>query len=454
MIRTDSRKIQPGDTFVALDGISSNGSQYIGSAIEKGAVKIVCREGSYSVETINVPDPRKYLEGMLKEAYGSIISQMTLIGVTGTNGKTSTCYFISEALNALGRKCAYIGTIGFYMGEKVCDLPNTSVDICHLYELLLTAHEKGFDTVALEASSQGLDLGRFNTISFDVAAFTNLTEDHLDYHKTFDEYARCKRMLFDKLKDGGTAVLNTDDPYHTRFIPSEGRKLITFGTGDTDIKITGIESGDVTALSFNAFGKEYHVKTEIMGEYNMYNLLTCMGCLCAIGISPDDICKEISDVQLPPGRMERYKYKTNTVIIDYAHTPDAFAKVYEAIIPLRPEHIITVFGCTGDREREKRPKMTRMALENSDFVFITSDDLHHDTPESITADMLKGNEDLSNYEVDYDRESAERKALKMLKERDVLLLLGLGHQDTISVGDTFIHHSDAEVLHRFMEEEQ
>lgn len=454
MIRTDSRKIQPGDTFVALDGISSNGSQYIGSAIEKGAVKIVCREGSYSVETENVPDPRKRLEEMLAEAYGSIISRMTLIGVTGTNGKTSTCYFLSEALNALGRKCAYIGTIGFYMGEKVCDLPNTSVDICHLYELLLEAHEKGYDTVALEASSQGLALGRLNTIRFDVAAFTNLTEDHLDFHKTFDEYARSKRMLFDMLKEGGTAVVNADDPYYTGFLPDEGRKLITFGTGDTDIKIIGIESGDVTEFRFNAFGREYRAQTDIIGEYNVYNLITCMGCMCAIGIPADDMLKVLSEVQLPPGRMERYRYKNNTIIVDFAHTPDAFAKIYEAIFPLHPEHVITVFGCTGEREREKRPKMTRLALENSDHVFISSDDLHHEAPESITADMLEGNEDLSNYEVDYDRASAICGALKMLKERDVLLLLGLGPQNTISVGDTFIPHSDAEVVRQFIEEEQ
>lgn len=446
MIRTDSRKIQPGDTFVALDGISSNGADYIDSAIEKGASRIVCREGSYSVETINVPDPRKYLEGMLEEAYGDIISKMTLIGVTGTNGKTSTCYFISEALNLLGIKCAYIGTIGFYMGEKVSSLPNTSVDICHLYELLLKAHENGYDHVALEASSQGLDLDRFNTISFDVAAFTNLTEDHLDYHKTFEAYALCKKRLFESLKDGGTTVLNTDDPYYTYFLPEAGGKLITYGKGDTDFRIINIENGDVTKLAFSAYGREYSIETDIIGEYNMYNLMTCMACMYAVGIPMEDIVRVIPQIKLPAGRMERYRYGTNTIFIDYAHTPDAFEKVYETIKPLKPENIYTVFGCTGNREREKRPKMTRIALENSDFAFITSDDLYYDTPESITADMLKGNEDLNNYEVDYDRASAIRKAVKRMKDRDVCLLFGLGHQQTINVCGKPVRHSDQETV--------
>ena len=450
MIRTDSRKVKPGDTFIALKGISSNGDEYIESAIANGAAKIVCTEGTYSVETINVPDTRKYLEQALEEEYGDVISRMTLIGLTGTNGKTSTCYFISEALNALGRKCAYIGTIGFYMGEKVCSLPNTSVDLCHLYELLLTAHENGYDTVALEASSQGLDMGRFNTISFDVAAFTNLTEDHLDYHKTFEAYALCKQMLFKKLKDGGTTILNTDDPYYSYFLPGENGlksgRLITFGTGECDFRILDVDVQDVTTLKFSAYGREYTVETDMIGMHNMYNLVTCIACLYAIGISMDEILNVIPQVHLPAGRMERYRYGSNTVFVDFAHTPDAFEKIYEAVAPLKNGRIYTIFGCTGSREREKRPVMTRLALENSDYVIISSDDLHFENPDSITADMLEGNEKFINYEVNYDRPTAIRKAMSMMKDKDILFLLGLGHQDSIDINGKAVHHSDREVV--------
>ena len=453
MIRTDSRKVQPGDTFVALSGVGSNGADYIDSAIANGAVRIVCSEGTYDVETINTPDTRKYLEELLVSEYGDIVSQMKLIGVTGTNGKTSTCYMISRMLTRLGYKCAYIGTIGFYLGEKVCSLPNTSVDICHLYELLLQAHEAGYDYVALEASSQGLDKDRLNTINFDVAAFTNLTEEHLDYHKTFESYALCKQRLFKQLKSGAASVINIDDQYYRYFLPEDGKGLITYGFGESDFQILDFSGTKETTLRFKAYGKEYTVTTDMIGVHNMYNLITCMACINALGIPMDDIVGAVDAAELPEGRMEVYNYKNSRILIDYAHTPDGFEKIFSTIKALKPNKIYSIFGCCGERERGKRPKMTRIALENSDHLIISSDDLFNEEPEHILKDMLEGNEAMTNYEICMDRPAAIRKAMAMLGDGDFLLLLGLGHQQTINVKGVDIHHNDKEIMLEVMAEE-
>ena len=191
-IKSDSRKINKGDIFVAIDGISSNGSDYIESAIKNGASKIVTKEGSFSVETINVDNPKEYLTNYLKDNYNKYLDEMTIIGITGTNGKKTSAYLIYQALNLLGKRCAYIGTIGFYMEDKVCNLPNTSVDTCDIYDMLIKCYHDDYKCVIMEVSSQGLSYNRFDGLSFDYAIFTNLTRDHLDYHKTMENYVLAK----------------------------------------------------------------------------------------------------------------------------------------------------------------------------------------------------------------------------------------------------------------------
>lgn len=212
-IKTNSRKVKPGDTFVALRGISSDGHSYIDKAIEAGATKIIAEEGNYSVETVIVKDTRIYLEELLYKTYKDMLDDMTIIGLTGTNGKTTSCFLIYEALNALKTKCAYIGTIGFYLEDKVCDLPNTSPDICDLYEMFIESYNNGYKHIVMEVSSQGLSYGRLNKIPFDIALFTNLTQDHLDYHKTMENYALAKTKLFHQLKENGVSIVNIDDSY-------------------------------------------------------------------------------------------------------------------------------------------------------------------------------------------------------------------------------------------------
>ncbi|MCF0228601.1 MAG: UDP-N-acetylmuramoyl-L-alanyl-D-glutamate--2,6-diaminopimelate ligase [Parasporobacterium sp.] len=444
MIRTDSRKVQKGDTFVALPGISSNGDQYIAKAIAAGAQCIVCREGRYDVETVNTGNPRKYLEELLVKEYGDIISSMTLIALTGTNGKTTTCYLIAQALNRMGRPCGYIGTIGFYLGEKVRDLPNTSVDICELYGLLLEAHEKGFDTVALEASSQGLDLGRLNTLKFDAAVFTNLTEDHLDYHKTMDRYAEAKQILFRNLKPVGKALVNSDDPYAQKFMLNPGRTY-TYGIRSGDYKAECFSYDAGTELTYSAGAGVYKVRTALMGDYNVYNTLAVIGVLDILGLAHEDIVKALEGLMAPDGRCDVIPYNSAAVVIDYAHTPDAVENIIKTAEGFTRGRMLAVFGCTGDREREKRPVMTRLVLANCSYAIITDDDPHTEPEQQIIDDMLEGNT-FDNYEVCPDRREAIHRGMDMLQPGDSLLILGKGHENFIVMNGYSIPHNDRKAV--------
>lgn len=442
---------------MALPGISSDGDRYIQKAIEAGASMIVCRNQPSGAEVpgvsyIYTENPRRYLEGLLAKAYGDVIGRMTLIALTGTNGKTTTCYLIAQALNRLGRKCAYIGTIGFYMGEKVRNLPNTSVDICDLYELLLEAHEAGFDTVALEASSQGIDMGRLNTLSFDIAAFTNLTEDHLDYHKTMERYAMAKQWLFRHIKPGGTALVNADDPYKDCFI-LDGNTTRTYGLDAGDYRAADYQFGQGTLLHYicpgKCSGKVYESHTALIGRYNVYNTMAVIGVLHILGYEPEDISKALEGLQAPDGRCDTISYKDAHIIIDYAHTPDAVEKIMETAREFTTGKMYVVFGCTGDREREKRPVMTQLVLGGCHYAIITDDDVHSEPEQQIVDDMLQGNT-CTNYEVCLDRKEAIRRAMELLEAGDSLLILGKGHEEFIIMDGYKIPHNDRKAVLELM----
>lgn len=441
-IKTDSRKIRSGDTFVALRGISSDGHDYIDKAIENGAARIIAEEGSYSVETIIVEDSRKYLEELLKREYGYILDEMKIIGVTGTNGKTTSCYLIYQALNKLNIPCSYIGTIGYYLDKKVKSLPNTSVDLADLYELLVDSYENGFKYVALEVSSQGLAYGRFNGIQFDIAGFTNLTQDHLDFHHTMQGYALAKQQLFKQLKGNGIAIINGDDEYKNIYL-LDYNKNITYGFNSSDYQVTSYKTySDQTVFSY--FHKsDYTVKSDLVGKYNISNLLLTISILNQLGISLEKINSVISLLQSPPGRMDKITYDNNLIIIDYAHTPDAIENIINSAKEFTKGNIYAVFGCTGERDKLKRPIMTRLVLDNVTSAVITIDDPHNEDPKLIVQDMIEGVTS-TNYEICLDRGKAIELGLKLLVKDDTLLILGKGHESVIIIGDKRIPFNDKE----------
>lgn len=449
-IKTDSRKIVKGDIFVALRGITSDGHDYIDRAIKNGASCVVLEKpGNYGIKTIVVKDTREYLNQYLYEHYGSIIDKMVIIGITGTNGKTTIAYLINEALNKLGLKSAYIGTIGFYMQDFIRPIPNTSPEVSEIYSMILEAYEKGCKYFIMEASSQGLANKRLETIKFDYAIFTNLTEDHLDFHKTMHNYALAKQLLFKKLKPNGKAIVNIDDAYKDYFLLKENSN-ITYGYNLSDYQLLDSHTTlNGSQFKYQHQNSQYIINTKLIGDYNVYNALVTAIILTELGIKQNDINKVMNQVESPKGRMDIVKYKKNIIVIDYAHTPDALTKVITTIKSMTKGNTYVVFGCTGDREREKRPIMTAIATSLVSKVIITSDDLHFEDPNQIVNDMLKGLKN-NNYEVCMDRKEAVQKGIDLLTDNDSLLILGKGHEEAIVIGKERIPFNDKKAVLNYL----
>lgn len=440
-IKADSRKVVKDDIFVALRGISSNGLDYIDSAIKNGASKLIVDvDGDYSIPYEVVPDTREYLNNYLITNYSENINSMNVIGITGTNGKTTTAYLLYQALNKLGSKTAYIGTLGFYLEDgRVCSLPNTSPDICDMYDLLMSAYHLGYKNVVVEASSQGLLNERLKGIKFSYGIFTNLTQDHLDEHKTMENYALAKRIMFDNLKENGISILNYDDKYKDYY---KTNNTIYYGFNGGEFKINSVRySNQNTSFTYSYDNNNYEINSNLLGDYNVYNLLSVIVVLTLMKYNFDEVKKVISQLTNPDGRLDIVKYGTNSIIIDYAHTPDAIEKVLGTAKLITTGNIYVVFGCTGDRDRTKRPIMMNIVTSNSKYAVVTIDDPHNEEPMHIVEDMLEGNKN-NNYEIILDRGKAIEKGLSLLKENDTLLILGKGHEEFIIMKDKRIPFND------------
>ena len=440
MIRTDSRKVRKGDIFVALPGIKSDGHDYVYDAIRNGASSVVVTHGNYDVDTIIVSDTRKYLEDYVLTNYSNIIDNMVIIGVTGTNGKTTVSHLIYQSLNKLGVKCSMIGTLGYYKNNKICDLYNTSPDLAVMYELLVDSYNSGYKCVVVEASSQGLYENRFFGIRFDYALFTNISQDHLDYHKDFKHYVAAKNKLFLQLKKDGIGIVNGDDSYSSSFLCDN---RITYGFGECDYRVLCFSDG-----SFDfSHGDIYKIFHNLVGRYNVYNLMCCIVLLESMGFKYEQYSSIFKAVSSPKGRMEVYNYMDNRIIVDYAHTPDAIKNVISSIDNYNK--IYAVFGCTGNRDRLKRPIMTKILVEACDYVIITSDDLYDESFDSIVSDMTNGI-NYSNYCICRDRGLAIEKGISLLDSNDVLLVLGKGHEEFIKIGFERIPFNDGKFILDFI----
>ena len=416
MLQNDSRKICKGDAFIAICGIKGDGHDYIKDAINRGCSKVICEHGNYDFNNIEIVDNTKeYLDSYIKNRYVDIIKNLKLIGITGTNGKTTTSYLIYQALNRVGIKCAYIGTIGFYMNSYKYDNINTTPDILSLYHMLIECVRNNIEYVVMEVSSQGLYYDRVKYLEFDYAVFTNLTLDHLDFHKTMDNYLICKKKLFSMLKDNGISIINSDDKYYQEFITNN---TIKYGVcGDYKISDRNDYSFKVNNILYN---------TKLIGNYNIYNICVVIIILELLNIDSNKIKNIVSKLESAPGRMDKINYKDSTIIIDYAHTPDAVEKVIKSVSD--KGRVITIIGCGGNRDTTKRKIMGKIALDNSDYVIYTSDNPRYEDPYDIILDMIQLL-DSFNYEIEVNRKKAIIKGVQMLKKGDILLILGKGHED-------------------------
>lgn len=440
-IKSDSRKIEPGDTFIALNYVN-DGHKYILDAIERGASKVIVEDGLYSVDTLLVKDTHEYLVKYLKDNYGDDISTLKLIGMTGTNGKTTTCYLLHKALNKLGKKCAYIGTLGFYIDDKIMDLNNTTPDILDLYEMLIMSKNNNCEYVVMEVSSHALSLDRVKGLEFDIACFSNLTQDHLDYHINMDNYLHEKQKLFKMLKDRRLAFINVDDEHSKDFIMEENNN-ITYGFKDSNYQVTSYNT-TLCGSKFIINDKDVY-ETKLLGKHNIYNLTNIIAILNEIGYNYDDIKDVINNLNSPTGRMDSVNFGNNTIIIDYAHTPDAVDNVLKSVRELNPEHVYTIVGCGGDRDRSKRPIMASFATDLSDYVIFTSDNPRTEDPNKIIEDMVQ-KLDKNNYEIEVNREKAIIRGIQLLEENDILMILGKGHETYQIIGTKKIDFDDKKIV--------
>lgn len=443
-IKTDSRKVVAGDTFVAIKGLTVDGHDFIEKAIENGAVKIVCEHGSYSVETLVVPNTKEWLQQYLLDNYKEEVNKIKLIGMTGTNGKTTTCFLTYQMLLSLGKKAAYMGTIGFYMPGVKRELNNTTPEILDVYSMITEAIEAGCEYFVMEVSSHSLVQKRIEGLEFTVEAFSNLTEDHLDFHKTMENYLHAKMLILDQLK--GTIIVNSDDAYAKYF---ETKSYKTLGYNGKDYQILNYEETPKgTLITFKA-DKEYKVETNLKCKYNVYNYLTALEILNTLGFRIEDIINITKDINAPRGRCEQIRVRNSYAVIDYAHTPDAVEKIITSFLENKKGRIITIVGCGGDRDPLKRPIMGEIASRLSDYVIFTSDNPRTEDPNKILEDILKG-VTKDNYEVEIDRPTAIRKGLDMLGDNDVLLILGKGHEDYQIIGHTKHHLDDLEEVKKYL----
>lgn len=445
-IKYNSKEIQKGDTFIALK-TNNDGHKYINDAIKNGATKIVAEYGNYPVETLLVDNTKEYLVKYLYDNYYKEIEDLTLIGVTGTNGKTTTCMLIHNMLNKLGRKTAYIGTNGFYINTFIKDLPNTTPEIIDIYELLLEAKEEACEFVCIEASSHGLDQKRLENLKFDYAIFTNLTHEHLGYHKTMKNYALAKQKLFTMLRNNKYAIINNDDNYKNYFILKENNNITySLNNGNYYVKEYKIttQNNIFTVVNNN---KEYTFTTKLLGKHNIYNNLASIIVLNKIGYSFEEINNVLTIVSGPKGRMENISYNNNNIIIDYAHTPDGIANVLNTAKELHPNKIITIVGCGGGTgsDRTKRSEMGNLVLSLSDKTIFTNDNPRDEDPNQIINDLLKEKIN-NNYIIELDRKKAINKGINMLTNNDILLILGKGHENYQIIGNKKTHFNDKETV--------
>jgi UDP-N-acetylmuramoyl-L-alanyl-D-glutamate--2,6-diaminopimelate ligase len=458
----DSRRATPGTLFFALRGARTDGAQFVAQATEKGAIAIVSDAAlpACAPFLIRVPDARAAMADMAAAFYGQPADKLKVMGVTGTNGKTTTAFLVKHLLDADQRRCGLIGTVKYCIGETEIDAPRTTPESLDLQELLAQMLQAGNKAVAMEVSSHALVQHRTRSINFDTAVFTNLTQDHLDYHETMEQYFEAKAWLFESLavqsKKKGRAVINIDDRYGHRLSERFKRKVpvVTYGQRvGSDFRATDVRfdaTGSVYHLE--ARGRSYLVRLPLIGSFNIYNSLAAIAAAASMGMELRAAVAAISNAPQVPGRLERVRAKRSfQVFVDYAHTEDALRNVLRTLRELTPNRLITVFGCGGDRDRTKRPLMAAASEEFSDWSILTSDNPRTEDPAQILSEVRAGLR-TNCYEEIPDRTEAIRKAVTLALPGDIVLIAGKGHETYQEFADRKIPFDDSAVARRAIEE--
>jgi len=458
-ISDHSQSVKEGYIFVARRGTKLNGKEFIPEAIKRGA-KLIIQEDSIDLDLyapqIRLKDFKETLGKLLSRFYDYPQNSITLVGITGTNGKTSSTFFIKALSSALGVKSGYIGSIYYDVGE-VLPSRETTPSSFELFPFLKKAKDLGIKLLALEVSSHALDQDRIFGLNFSACGFTNLSRDHLDYHGDMESYFQAKKKLFTKyLKEDGAAVISFETEYGRRLfkeLKASRPALRLIFVNDDFFRVALIRRTPFLELTMEIAGKTYNVKTRLVGDFQAKNLGVALGVLYALGFPVDDLVKALPNLTNPPGRLELVGEKNGAyVFVDYAHTPDALRSALESLAPLQRNRLIVLFGCGGNRDAGKRPLMGKVAEELSDLIILTSDNPRFEDPKMIIEDIKKGLTGMKPCYVWVDREEAIKSALEMLRAGDVLLIAGKGHEDYQEVQGKRIPFSDREVVKRLLSE--
>ena len=448
-ITDDTRKVQKGNLFVCIKGNSFDGHDAAAEMLEKGAAAVVCQRDLGLGEKQIIVDNTRFFYGKLCSAwFGHPERKLKMLGVTGTNGKTTTTSVIKHILMTTGHKTGLVGTIQNEIGDQVLHTDNTTPMTYDFMQLLAKMADAGCEYVVMEVSSFGLCQYRIGASYFDVAVFTNLTQDHLDYHKDMEDYYQAKKMLFDICD---TAIINADDDYGKRLYGEVSCKKLSFSVKENaDYYADGIKIKSTGSSFWFCSGDKSHlIKTRMPGAFNVSNITAAIAACLEEGLSIDNIIPAIEEYNGVKGRCEVIPTGRDfTVICDYAHTPDAIENILRSVKEYTENDLICLFGCGGNRDAAKRPKMAKAAAKYADKLIITSDNPRNEDPEAIIKDILTGIEDSPvNYDVVADRREAIYHALKIAEKGDIIVLAGKGHEDyQILAGMEHIHFDEREVV--------
>lgn len=440
----DSRKVRSGDLFFALAGSVTNGAEFLRQAASAGAVAAVVQDGASAgassgtgfLPIIGVPDAREAMARIASAYHGNPSGSLSVAGVTGTNGKTTTAWIIRHLCDTVGRRCGLIGTIRHILPGREEEASRTTPESLELQTLLTEMRDGGFKAAAIEVSSHALVQHRATGITFDAAVFTNLSQDHLDYHGTMEEYFRAKSLLFTGLAGQaakkGRAVINSDDRYGRRLLDilPASVPVITYGQGSNcAFRASAIRPGaEGTVFRLDAKGRSYLVRTPLIGLHNVLNTVAALAAVSAMGLELRRAVAAAASIPQIPGRLQRVPVRRGfQCFVDYAHTPDAISGVLKSVRAIGAGRIITVFGCGGERDRAKRPLMAAAAEQGSDHVILTSDNPRGEDPAAILRETAAGFRSKS-HEIVADREEAIRRAVELARTGDIVLIAGKGHE--------------------------
>lgn len=454
----DSRKIKEGGIFAALSGAVVDGHDYIDKAVANGAKLVIASrevEVPEGIGLVIVEDLRQHLGVIASNYYGWPQKKIRIVGITGTNGKTTSTYILEKILGE--DRIARIGTVEYKIGKRVIPAPNTTPESLDLIKICRESVEKGIEYLIMEVSSHALEMGRVEMVEFDAAIFTNLTLDHMDFHKTVEDYFRAKRKLFLKLKDPKTGVYNTEDEYGRRLYEEFGG--MSYAEKEADLTGRVVYSdNNIQKIGVGYRGKNYELVTRLHGRFNMMNILGSIGAVLNLGVDIEEAVKRVEEIGGVPGRFEAIDCGQDfMVIVDYAHTGDALKNILTTLNEMKKGKIITIFGCGGNRGKDKRFGMGAASKEMSDYTILTSDNPRNESVESIMKDIetafvdQEGRQEREKYEIIIDRGEAIEKAVHLAQKNDIVLIAGKGHETTQTVGNQVTAFDDRQAARESLE---